>query len=579
MKRTTQKKFMPRRFSDSRLRAVMPFGNSSEVPAVEGHHENSPTFQGWVDGNKLPSPERPSEISAVNSITRSAVPSGVALWLATNPALKRRAIIGCPSWTNARWSVLNFRTATFMGVICLCSIFFLAMQGFGAETHSTNGATEPSGEFLELLDGSTLHGQLRSIDSDKGLSWVYANAKQPIEFKPDNLGAIRFPVVERATSPASESVCQFHFVNGDEFFGNLLALNETELALQTWFGGKFKGPRALLRSIRFQPKGATALYEGPTGREGWELGRNQNTLGWEYRDGTFIGNSAGTLGRDLKLPEASRIEFDLGWDAPFNLLFSIYTGVTDGFNYNTSSYMYYITPGYISLQRINAGSGSTTMGRSDPIPAMLAKKRVHLEFRANKEENFLEVLVNGKPVNQWTDTAGWVGKGSGILFYAQNEGAALKISNIKVYEWDGKPGAEVAANAVSGEDQLYLVNRDKVSGKVMGMRDGKLQFASKEAVLEIPLARITQIFFANTAANLATRSPWEIQAMVSGGGTISFALEKWGNDKVSGQNKTFGKISLNSRSIRQIRFNPGKPKLTSDEMDTVEDLIWEGDEK
>lgn len=465
--------------------------------------------------------------------------------------------------------------------ICLALgwFFFFTMPGNSAPFSATNSAPENSGEFLELLDGSTLHGQLGSIEAGKGLSWIYPDAKQPIGLTPENLAAIRFPVGANTAVPDSESTCQFRFVNGDEFFGNLLSLNETELELQTWFGGKFKTSRDMVRSIRFQPKGANPIYEGPTGSEGWQIGRNPNTVGWEYRGGAFIGNSPGTLGRDLKLPDASRIEFDMSWSAPFNLLFCIYTGVTDGFNYNASSYMYYITPGNISLQRISAGSGSTTLGRSDPIPAMLSKKKVHLEFRANKEENFLEVLVDGKSANQWTDPAGWVGKGTGILLYAQTDGAAVKISNIKVYEWDGKPGPEVATNAVSGEDQLYLVNRDKVVGKVTGLRDGKLKITAREASLEIPLPRVTQIFFANMATNPVAPSPWEIQALVSGGGTISFALEKWSPEKVSGQNKTFGKISLNSRSIRQIRFNPGKLQLAAEDADPVQDLIWEGDEK
>ncbi|MEO6034227.1 MAG: hypothetical protein ABIQ35_03130 [Verrucomicrobiota bacterium] len=463
--------------------------------------------------------------------------------------------------------------------ISICFLLLLQIRGFGADVIPTAGVPEKSSELLELLDGSTLHGKLRQIDSDKGLSWIYADAKQPIEFKPENLGAIRFPVPEITAAADTSSTCQFRFVNGDEFFGTLLALNETDLELQTWFSGKLKTPRGRLRSIRFQAKGAAAIYEGPTSRDGWQFGRNPNSVGWEYRDGAFIGNSAGTLGRDLKLPDASRIEFDLSWVAPFNLLFSIYTPVTDGFNYNTSCYMYYLTPGNISLQRISAGNGSTTLGRSEPIPAMLAKKKVHLEFRANKEENFLEVLVDGTPANQWTDSAGWAGKGSGVLLFAQMEGAGLKVSNIKVYEWDGKPGAEIATNTVSGEDQLYLVNRDKVSGKVLSLRDGKLQIATKGAALDVPLPRVTQIFFSSEMTNSVAPNPWEIQALVAGGGTISFALKNWNSETVSGQNKTFGKISLNSHSIRQIRFNPGKSKLAFDDVDPVENFIWEGDEK
>ena len=460
-----------------------------------------------------------------------------------------------------------------------CACFLRAVPGFGADAASAGGDAEKPGDLLELLDGSSLHGRLLAIDADKGLTWAYAGAKQPIEFKPENLGGIQFPSTEKIVSPSGASTCQFRYVNGDEFFGNLLALNETEMEVQTWFGGTFKTPRDRVRYIRFQPKGTTALYEGPTGQAGWKISQNPNKPGWEYRDGAFIGNSSGTIGRDVDLPDASRIEFDLEWTAPFNLLFSIYTAVTDGFNYASSSYMYYLTPTSISLQRISAGTGSTTLGRSDPIPAMMAKRKVHLEFRANKEENFLEVLVDGKPANQWTDSAGWAAKGAGILFYVQTEGSNVKISNLKIYEWDGKPGAEVATNALSGEDHLYLANRDKVSGKVVGLRDGKLQFATRDAALEVPLPRVTQIFFANTATNPVPRSPWEIQALVAGGGTISFALEKWSSEKVSGRNTTFGKVSLNSGSIRQIRFNPDKSKQASDEMRQVEDLIWEVDEK
>jgi len=459
-----------------------------------------------------------------------------------------------------------------------CLVFFFAICGSSAAEPSPNQSRN-SDDLLELLDGSTLHGRLGSIDSGKGLSWIHPDAKQPIEFKPDNLSGIRFPSGEKTIAAPSASTCQFRFVNGDEFFGNLLALSETEMEVQTWFGGTFKTPRDSVHYIRFQPKGATALYEGPAGTEGWKFSQNPNSVGWVYRDGAFIGDSAGTLGRDLNLPDASRIEFDLEWKAPFNLLFSIYTSVTDGFNYNSSSYMYYLTPASISLQRISAGSGSTTLGRSDPIQAMIAKKKVHLEFRANKAENFLEVLVDGKPANQWTDSAGWVAKGTGLLIYAQNEGAGLKISNLRVYEWDGRPGAEVATNGRTGEDQLFLINRDKVLGKLKGLHDGKLQFATKEAALDIPLPRVTQVFFANDATNMAASSPWETQALVAGGGTISFALEKWSNEKISGQNKSFGKISLNTDSIRQLRFNPGKSKRQSEDMQAVEDLIWEGDEK
>src|SRR5690606_34700030 len=121
-------------------------------------------------------------------------------------------------------------------------------------------------------------------------------------------------------------------------------------------------------------------------------------------------------------------------------------------NYNSSSYMFYINPGSVSLQRINAGTGSATLGRTETIMPMLSKKNVRMEFRGSKSENLIELLVDGKLVNQWKDNAGWVGNGSGILFYAQTDGADVKISNIKVSEWDGNSGGESGTNAPVSED-------------------------------------------------------------------------------------------------------------------------------
>ncbi|MEO6184269.1 MAG: hypothetical protein ABIP71_14415, partial [Verrucomicrobiota bacterium] len=215
--------------------------------------------------------------------------------------------------------------------------------------------------MLDLLDGSTLHGRLRAIDAKAGVSWEYPEAKRPLDFTPENIAMIRFSHTDKTPVRRSDPICQFRFANGDEFFGNLISVNETEVELQTWFGGKFKTPRSMLSSIRLFPKGAAPIFEGPTGLDGWTLGKAQSTNTWIYRDGTFVANSSGTIGRDLNLPVASRLEFDLAWTAPFNLLFSFYTGVFDGFNYNSSCYMFYITLGNISLQRINAGAGSSTM--------------------------------------------------------------------------------------------------------------------------------------------------------------------------------------------------------------------------
>lgn len=469
----------------------------------------------------------------------------------------------------------KFCATRFLIALCLYSGWFSALRADVGLTPPMNAPAIHPAQRLELLDGSILRGHLRGINSGEGLSWVHPNAKQPIIFKPENLAWIRFPQVTEAEAPASKANCQFRFSNGDEFFGNLVALSETDLEMETWFGGKFKTSRKALHSVRFFPKGVATVYEGPTGLEGWTLGKNQNPESWKFSDGALVANAAGTLGRDLQLPDASSLEFDLAWNAPFSLLFTFYTEAFEGFTHNTSSYMFYINPGSVSLQRIVGNAGSSSMGRTETIMSMLTKKSARMEFRGNKAENLLELLVDGKLVNQWKDTAGWVAKGSGVLFYAQTDGSNLKISNLKVSEWDGNPGSEITTNAPLSEDQILLVNRDKVSGKLIGLHEGKLKFTSAAGALEIPLQRVTQISLADARSDSNPTSPWEIQAAVTGGGKISFALEKWDGEKVFGQNKNFGAISLNLKSIRQIRFNSGKEKVSADRGSSPADLIWE----
>jgi hypothetical protein len=462
-----------------------------------------------------------------------------------------------------------------------CAIFATLLSANAAEKSAsrkiTNAIPDSSSERLEFLDGSTLHGHLRSIDSTNGLKWEHPAARQPILFKPDNVAWVRFPAASQFSVSNSKPTCKFEFANGDEFFGDLVSLDSKELELQTWFGGKFKTPRSMVKLIRFFPKGAATIYEGPSGLEGWHLGKMPNPAAWKYEDGAFLAEGAGTIGRDMNLPDASRVEFDLTWSAPFSLLFSFYTSMLDGFNYNSSSYMFYMTAGNISLQRINAGAGSSTIGRTERIPAMLTKRTVHLEFRGNKEESLLELLADGKPVAQWRDNAGWIGNGSGILFYSQTEGG-MKISNIKVSSWDGKSGLDVSTNQLTA-DRIFLANRDQVSGKVAGVLDGKLKITSSAANLEIPLERITQIAFANGGTNPVPPARWEIQASVSGGGTISFAVEKWNDKTVSGKNRNFGKISLNSKSIRQIQFNLDQSKADFREQNSADEIFWEADEE
>jgi hypothetical protein len=448
-----------------------------------------------------------------------------------------------------------------------------AADGPPGSSTSTNLTASPSspGDLLQFIDGSALHGRLRFMNATQGVGWEHSDAKGVIDFRPTNLAWIRFEKPKQVTTP-SKPTCRFRFKNGDEVFGNLTTIDQDSLGLESWFGGALRTPRSALQSITFLSKGYSILYEGPTSAEGWVHGRQPRN--WDYRDGAFVASGAGTLGRDFHLSGSSSFSFDLAWNGHFSLILALYTPVLDRFDYSSSSYMFYLSPGYITLQRIQGGAGAMNLGQAQ-IAEMGTRNRMHMEIRANKEDSTLALLVDDRLIQRWKDGNGFVGQGSGVVFFAQLDGPSIRISNIKVAQWEGDFGLETVSNTSSKDDLVFLVNKDKVNGRLQGLHDGTLSIAAGQTVLDIPLSRVNQINLGSPATLRPPLGPWELRAYFAGGGTMAFELAEWNQGRVSGKSANFGKVDFDAQLIRQLQFNLNRPKLGTDEMEILDDDVWD----
>jgi hypothetical protein len=146
-----------------------------------------------------------------------------------------------------------------------------------------------------------------------------------------------------------------------------------------------------------------------------------------------------------------------------------------------------------------------------------------------------------------------------------------------VSEWDGRFEPEVTSTNKLTEDVVYLANKDKVVGKVEGLDQNKLRVQSHSTDLQIPLSRVTEIYFANTEPSNAKESPWAVRASFPGGETISFLLDKWSAGEVTGLSANFGPVAFNPRAIRFLQFNPMRVEQQADEA-SENDWIPELDE-
>ncbi|MSU27294.1 MAG: hypothetical protein EXS27_05180, partial [Pedosphaera sp.] len=336
----------------------------------------------------------------------------------------------------------------------LCALFLTAALPLHAQ---------PAVDIFQLLDGSSLHGALEAIDPAKGIRWKHPASAAPIEFLPRNAHQIRFAQVARPPVQSSaHHTCRFRFVNGDELTGNLLSLDATHIELETWFAGKLRAPRAGVQSLAFLAKGFATIYDGPMGLDGWTTGPTPTA--WQLRDGVLTGGANAFMGRDLKLPPQSRVEFEVGAANALNLYFSLYTDAVERFNFASSGYQFNLGLGYVNLMRGQGQFGMQHLGQAQ-IPVPIPGRTLRVEIRTDLLAGAITLLVDGNVIQQWNDpnvakpavpvvdpnlpptvadavrdaarARGPTLPGTGLSFYILNGG--VQLSAIKVSAWDGRP--------------------------------------------------------------------------------------------------------------------------------------------
>jgi hypothetical protein len=306
----------------------------------------------------------------------------------------------------------------------------------------------------------------------------------------------------------------------------------------------------MLHRITPQSDANASLYEGPTGLDGWTVSHMGGGRSWIFRNGAFIGTNYGTIGRDMKLPDMSDIEFDLVLRGNMQFNIGIYSDRADNFG---NCYMLQLSNGYTELQRYSRNGGTSDLG-STQFQNVMRRDKSHVELRTNKEKKSIWLLVDGKMVKEWTDPADFNGGGGNIIFSCQ-PGSYVKIFDIKVTKWDGKFDDSSNASDKNAEDTVQLANEDKVTGHLESIQDGKAKFASAYAELNIPLERVEQIDLSDAHADEAKAEPNDVRAYFPEGGSVTMQMMRWDAKGCAGTSPNFDKATFAPDAFAKILFN------------------------
>jgi len=308
------------------------------------------------------------------------------------------------------------------------------------------------------------------------------------------------------------------------------------------------------------------------GRAALPGAQNPNAA-WTFRDGAYYSTGVGTLGRECHLPTKARVEFDLAWKGQPYFRFSFYTRSTEHYDYSDGWQFYISSSGYIySMRRSGVGATSSSGAR---VPQMLAKNTVRFTFLVNTEAETVTLLADGEKVHEWK-SLGSPGPGTGVVFYNYNANSRVRVSDIRVAPWDGRE-RDAAPPGAPGDDPDKLVevppadsavvefaNRDRASGTLHGIRDGKLAFNPAGTKLEIPLARAALISFPVGDAPALPKVEG-VQVTLHRNERLTLALEKWEAEEIIAVSPVFGRLKLKPESVRALRFNPSATRGPVDE--------------
>ena len=430
------------------------------------------------------------------------------------------------------------------------------------------GSAGESKSTIHFKNGDWLHGTLAAYDLADGVTWQHSDAAAPLRFNTSQLTEITLDDTAVGRLPA-DSLCEVQLVNGDHFRGNLAGVTGQHFLFDTWHANRMQLLRSAVRKIAPLPKGLKTVFQGPESDAGWTHGKiNNETIGesgnWRYHNGGFHAKEAASIARDLNLPDSSHLSFDLEWSGAMHLAFALYTDTLQPISLSTKEnepdfggfYSVQVNSYSVNLLPVKKHTPLTYLGQAT-VPSFRKKTKARLEFFANKRQRLIAVAIDGKLVRKWYDTKGFTGEGTGVRIVHQGRGA-VRISNLRVEEWDGRFKDSPTHPIGSRDDLVKLINNDRMQGRVDGVEGDKLNVTTAEGAFPVPLERVKQIEPATSKTAADVPLEHRVRAHFSDGSRLTFVLNRWFADGIEAQSPSFGSATFKPGSIIRLEFQAGK---------------------
>jgi hypothetical protein len=439
-------------------------------------------------------------------------------------------------------------------------IVFLLAAGLSAWAEDESG--------IRFVNGDHLTGTPLSLDN-KGIVWKSPLIERPVPFLKEKILDVTLPT-HTPDLKAMDHEAVVTLNKGGIVRGQLSEVTDDAVVIDTWYAGQLRFNRVMVESVNIEPSDLI-LYRGPNSLKGWTVTPQPDA--WRYANFSFHCTGGGSIARDDLLTDECSVAFDAEWNSDSASYKVIVFSDTVDERHPKSGYEFSMQRGGMVLRNLQT---QTFIG-SAHSSEIAQSNRARIEIKASKRTGKIAFFVNNRIVDVWTDAdleRSQLGNG---LHFSTSRLVPMRISGIRVAQWDGTidqplpPRAGMRQMQLGlGEDdpqpsppsleenregRMKLANGDSIDGKVKSIQEGKVTIETSLGEVILPVARLRTITLPEALKEEAIARNDDVRAWMSDGGFIVFEFISSDKETITGKSQNFGTATFRRDAFQRIEFN------------------------